>query len=888
MRFCLVAVLLLCGFWVWADDFSDGKAAFSRQDWGGAVQLLGQYARTHESSSDAPQAAFLRGVALYQTGDYRASLDAFQKLGRTWPQSDVRQRLPYWTGTAALAAGQNALAESQLQLQAQFPDQEPYATRALLNLALAQAAQGKDAAAEQTIKSFLDKSNEPVLRAQGYVVWGDLSKKAGQWDSAVEHFRQSSAAQPSSRWDLAARTEQVDLLSQLLRWKDAKNSLSEARKVFPRELDRWDSRELVIDKALQDWPNLAATLESRWSRTQDAGQKQRDASNRAWVAEQQTLDSLPWWDRASAGPDLLLAKAALLRAATIREQQNDAGSAARILESWVASRNGLAADDEISVRGRAASDFSAAGLVGSAVPIWTSLLTKYPEHSDSTGWLYQRGKYFRENGNSVRALEDFHTILERKLKSTESDEAEYQTGLVYMDRKEPARAEAWFYGLVQRLGHGDLYERSLLARGVAFVNSGKTDLARGSLERLIRENPSSPWVTDAWNALGRNALQARLFSEAKLAFQNVLDRTSDPTLRTTTLEALAEVALGSHDPDLASSTFETLANLDSRRKSEFLLRTGQAYAAEGQWDKAAAQWQKGLPQLDGAGRSSVVGGIAEAQLHLGDPEQGFSLLNQVSDPTVGPDLWYRWGQTATALGYTDWATQAFEHLLTNFPDSRAAQSALPRAAGALLAGGKPEEAIARYADYFQEMGQRPEAAPVARAAAAAAAKYPDVLAALVRESQKWNLAPEVAAEWALASAQSRLDSDPDYARQELENLGKSAPWTTQQSTALLVLGRWYLSQGKLTEARAMMTSASGLGDDLTMFQARWGLAEVSERSGDLVTSARQRESFERSAGPGVPIEFRKQLLAEALALWKQLGKDADAQRVQDRLDHLAP
>ena len=239
-----------------------------------------------------------------------------------------------------------------------------------------------------------------------------------------------------------------------------------------------------------------------------------------------------------------------------------------------------------------------------------------------------------------------------------------------------------------------------------------------------------------------------------------------------------------------------------------------------------------------------------------------------------------------AFGQADWAVKAFQVLLQRHPDSSVAEAALPRAAGALLGGGKPDEALARYADYFKKFGRQPSSAPVARAAAAAALAFPTTLEALVVASKTWSLAPEVATEFSLTWAQSRLDSDSDLAQAELQELSRMAPWTSQRSDALAILGRWRLAQGKLAEARTALEAAAGLGDDLSVFRARWALAQVTEKEGDAVAAARQRESAEKAAGPGVPLEFRLQILREAAATWTKAAKGDEAKRVQKRIDAL--
>ena len=85
-----------------------------------------------------------------------------------------------------------------------------------------------------------------------------------------------------------------------------------------------------------------------------------------------------------------------------------------------------------------------------------------------------------------------------------------------------------------------------------------------------------------------------------------------------------------------------------------------------------------------------------------------------------------------------------------------------------------------------------------------------------------------------------------------------------------------------------MEAASGLGDDFSVFKARWALAQVTDKEGDPSSGARQREAAEKTAGPGVPLEFRLQVLREAADAWDQAGKPDDAKRVQARISALAP
>jgi len=869
---------------LFATPFDDGKDAFSRGQWKASVSAFDRFLKANPDTAQAPLAAFLRAVALYQAGDYRGSLDGFQKFDRAWPQSPLVRRLPYWKGTAALAAGQPAVAARELALQAQFPQEEPYVTRALLNLALADVALSQPAAAVSALDSFIKASQEAPLLAQAWTVWGDLDRDAGHADAALQKYAKASSAQPGGAWDLAARTHTCDLLLDQKRFADASVAVNAAAAVFSGEADRWDERRVTIAKATGDKTTLARALEARWGRAAPP-LKQELAVNRALAAEENGTPEPVWWQRAAGGPDDALAAQAVLRYAFSLETAKKWSEAARELDTWAASRPAALLEQ---VGARAAQDWLLAGDGASASKLWSRLVAGFPRSPQIPVWLLARGRAALDAGDTTRALEDFTRVTRDFTAAPEAVEARYQTGLVYLKRQEPARAEGWFYGLVQDLKSGDLYQRALLARGVSFVDSGQTDLARGSLQRLIREAPDSPWAVEAWIALGRNALQARAFDEASDAFARAM-ATGSGEPRSRALWYHAEARGGAGDPDGASADYARYVSEfgDSAKVSEALYREGAVYSTAQNWQKAFDAWTVVLPRLKGTWRGSVEEGLAVALLRLGRAQEGWDRLNALEAETPSPDAWYRWGQAATVQGEADWALKAFQTLLRNHPESSAAEAALPRAAGALLSGGHTDEALARYADYFQKYGRQSAAAPVARAAATAALAFPATLEALVKASATWKLAPEVAAEFSLVWAQSRLDTDTDAAQRELADLAATAPWSSQRSDALASVGRWHLAHGRLDDARRDLEAAADLGDDLSVFKARWGLAQVTAKTGDFASAARQREAAEAAAGPGVPLEFRLQVLQEAAEAWTQAGKPDEAARVKKRIAALA-
>ena len=888
MRWFFFGFLLLSSSWLSAASFEEGKAAFAHQDWPNAVRLLAQFVQDRPDDPQAPSAALLQGVALYQEQKYLESLDVFQKMERAWPLSSLRKRLPYWQGAAALAAGQWDLAERTSAEQAHYPHQEPFTTRAVLNLALARQKLNRLDGAVEALQEFTKKSQEAELLAQAWFTWGQIDAAQNRVTAALEHWNSCSQAEPNGIWDLPARTLALDLVLDRQKWSLAASLLEKARKAFPQKENLWDSRTVVVARATGDVGTQEKALERLWKLSTDGKRKQEWASDRARVAEDQGKAEPQWWLRASQGPDLTLGAAALLRYAYWIEKSEKYAQAATALDAWIKSSPSASGESRQSVLDRSALDWMAANDGPAAARHWTTLITSFPQSKKTSVWLLARGRWDLSQSDTTGALEDFSRILHDFPQSAEVDEAKYQTGLVYLARQEPIRAEAWFYGLVQSLKPSDLYERALLARGVSFVNAGKTELARGSLQRLIREAPQSPWRGDAWAALGRNALSARLFPEAIDALSKAETLHHDPLEKAADLWLKAQADADNQQPELASSDFhryridypQAVHTLDA------LYRQGQVFLTANLPQRALEAWGTDWGPRGSAVRASIRTGRALAYLRLNQPEKGWADLEALEKEDPHPEAWYQWGEAATLAGSREWAQKAFETLLKLHPDSSVAEAALPRAAGALLESGNPDEALERYANYFKKFGGQTSAAPVARAAAAAALPYPQTLEALVTQARTWKLCPEVATEFSLAWAQSRLDAEPEAARKELMQLGQTAPWSTQRSEALLLLGRWDLGKSDLSNATTELEAASVLGDDLSIFKAKWALAQVTQAEGQVEDSARQRESVEKSAGPAVPSEFRIQILKEAQQAWIQTGQKDQSDRIGKRIAQL--
>ena len=868
-----------------ANDLLDqGSSAFGRQDYAGAIAVFSRLMKEFPEDSRSITAAFLRGVSQYQAGQPQLALDSFQKLERTWPLSEFRKRLPYWKGVSAMAAGLLPVAERELLAQAGFPEEKLWYVRSLFHLGLLRQQLKQDAAAVDLWKKFLAVSVETDLRARAELLLGRQAQIEGAMADALEWFRRASLEAPASKWDQEARKARIDLE---LTGSGSNTVLliEESALLFPDERDFWETRRIeAFRKAGNNEASRQAIL-LRLVRETDPLVRQKLFLNLALLGDESGRPDLDLWAKAAKGPDATLVLMAVRRQASILEANGRWLEAAQLLDSQP--------EDEQTLS-RAAEDYQAGGAAKPAQTILSRLIQGYPSSPSLPQWLDARAGLLLPAGDTSGALRDLDRILKDFPSYSRLTEVRYQMGLVYLKRDEPLRAESWFYGLVNELKSGELYERALLARGQAFVNAGNSGLARGSLERLIREKPNGDWAGDAWYALAKAQLKDRNFVAAWEAFASASVHLSDPARKATALWEGVEASAELGDPAKASGRYQQFASQFPAdfRAGEALFRSGNVYAQSKDWNSALERWNQNFPSLRGAARDQTRQAMALAYLQLGQisraNEQLLALEKEAATTEVGANAWFLYGQGATALGLASEATAAFETLIRLHPASPLVEKALPRAAGALLGTGDTKLALARYADFFSRFGLQSSSVAVARSACAASAAYPDLLEQLVKESRNWPLTPQVRTEFDLAWWKSQLDIDPAQALGELQKLSREAPWSSQRSQALTIAGQWSLARNRTEDARTYFEAAQSLGDDLSVYFARMGLAQVLEKEGRPEESARQRETTEKSAGPGVPLEFRLNALKEALELWKAAGKSDDIARVSARLAALKP
>jgi TolA-binding protein len=118
-----------------------------------------------------------------------------------------------------------------------------------------------------------------------------------------------------------------------------------------------------------------------------------------------------------------------------------------------------------------------------SLPLWDSLLKRYPRSASLAEYVYRRGTA-RMNLGDLAALDDFQRVIREFPTSEFRNESEYSIGYIYSRRGEYARAIPYFRGVSLRAAGAELGERSSLAMGVCLFNMGSFDDAIASLEYL--------------------------------------------------------------------------------------------------------------------------------------------------------------------------------------------------------------------------------------------------------------------------------------------------------------------------------------------------------------------------------------------------------------------
>ncbi len=117
--------------------------------------------------------------------------------------------------------------------------------------------------------------------------------------------------------------------------------------------------------------------------------------------------------------------------------------------------------------------------------------------------LYQAAFQNLQQGRYPLAISGFRQYLSQFPDGSLADEAQYGIGEAYYAQSDFATAAIEFRALVDTYPQSDKVPTALLKAGLSYMQSGKEDVGRAYLERVIQEYPRSEAARKAKDRLGR-------------------------------------------------------------------------------------------------------------------------------------------------------------------------------------------------------------------------------------------------------------------------------------------------------------------------------------------------------------------------------------------------
>lgn len=138
-----------------ADDAEDlfalAAGYYNQQRWEAAADKMSELLQSSPDHSRAPEAAFYRGEALMQTGDYPGAIDQFNAMLKRWPEHVRRAHATFRIGESAYLTGD-------------------YET------------------SERSLRSFVQTYPSDALAEFAYPYLGEISVAAERWEQAQNDF----------------------------------------------------------------------------------------------------------------------------------------------------------------------------------------------------------------------------------------------------------------------------------------------------------------------------------------------------------------------------------------------------------------------------------------------------------------------------------------------------------------------------------------------------------------------------------------------------------------------------------------------------------------------------------------------------------------------------
>ena len=645
---------------------------------------------------------------------YALALDAFQRIGKEFPDGAYADRAAYYAADCLVRMEQKEEAAKRYRefLLVKRWEQSPLRPEVLFAMASLDDQAGRDPVALQGYRDFLTRYPKHPLVPEAQFRQAEIDFRNGRFaEASVVFERLVSEAEGPLRERALSRLGAS--LRKAGRWKASEEAYRRLLTEFPDSAQGPRAQlalallEIRDGRDVQSKPRLEALVGRRdalaaeaahWLIQMEMNQKQYGQ------AERLARETLAWSQKMAAHNSLQIDLADALM------QQTGSWAEARTLYAAVVASGDPGLRPKALYQGALAA-FQMGDLQASK-ELCNDFLAQHPDHSLASEVLLLSSESAMQGGQSDEAIGQLRALIEKDPKNESVDRWklrlagalnlkgswEESLGILQSisgDRlDESGRVELlyWRASSLRRLGRsqeslsvlqpvvkqpGPFQEKGLYLLSQAADEARQPEVAQRSLEQLIEQYPSSRYFGVALVRLGRAASEQQQWDRAADFYQKLLQRQPEGELADLSRYGQAGLAMQQGKLDVAVGLLDSVARSPSLSKSlqgDVQMARGICLRQLGRVPEAiealkqAKEVRKGDPKE------------AEAMMELGftlasdgQPQPAQEVLLELRQahpqyPSLDRVL-YELAWTQKDLQETDRSMETFRELLQRFPES---------------------------------------------------------------------------------------------------------------------------------------------------------------------------------------------------------------------------
>ncbi len=181
------------GRWYDPVSLTLGQLYANLRDWPNTIRVLEKALEVSPEHRELVECLFLLGYAYFMEEQFPASVERLVRMNTEFPGNAREAEGTYWTGMALLFDKEYERARVYFDRVVEDFSTSIFVEDSTFRSAVCDFALGEHRAAEAKLLGFLSTYPESVLRAEAYVILGDISGVFGELEEAVRRFRRAVA-----------------------------------------------------------------------------------------------------------------------------------------------------------------------------------------------------------------------------------------------------------------------------------------------------------------------------------------------------------------------------------------------------------------------------------------------------------------------------------------------------------------------------------------------------------------------------------------------------------------------------------------------------------------------------------------------------------------------